>query len=86
MLSDLKKFVVQYALRQLHDFDKYKALGLVEQLNNIAVNLKDKKADSYSTVRTTLVEKIAKPTEHFKNYVLALLGDRDYKKSRRNCV
>ena len=44
LLSDLKKSVVQYALRQLHDFDKYKALSLIEQFKNKAVNLKDKKA------------------------------------------
>ena len=42
------------------------------------MNLKDKKADYYSRVHATQVEKIAKPTDHFKNYVLALLGDRDY--------
>ena len=42
------------------------------------MNLRDKKTDYYSTVHATLVEKIAKPTEHFKNYVLAMLGDRDY--------
>ena len=49
------------------------------------MNLKDKKADYYSTVHATQVEKIAKPTDHFKNYVLALLADRHYEKVIETC-
>ena len=79
-ISDLKKNIVQYALRPLNDFDKYKAMDLIEQLKNVAVQIKDKKADYYITVYATLMEKLVKPAEHFRNYILSLLGDRDYEK------
>ena len=52
----------------------------MEQLKNVATQLKDKKADYYSTVYSTLVERMSKPPEHFRNYILSLLGDRDYEK------
>ena len=77
-ISDLKKNIVQYALRPLNDFDKYKAMDLIEQLKN--VQIKDKKADYYITVYETLMEKFVKPAEHFRNHILPLLGDRDYEK------
>ena len=79
-ISDLKKNIVQYALRPLNDFDKYKAMDLIEQLKNVAVQIKDKKADYYITVYATLMEQLVKPAEHFRNYILSLLGDTDYKK------
>ena len=41
---------------------------------------KDKKTDYYASVHAILQERISKPTEQFKNYVLSLLGDRDYEK------
>ena len=52
----------------------------MEQLKNVATQMKDKKADYYSTVYSTLVERMSKPPEHFRNYILSLLGDRDYEK------
>ena len=79
-ISDIKKNIVQYALRPLNDFDKYKAMDLIEQLKNVSVQIKDKKADYYITVYSTLMEKLVKPAEHFRNYILSLLGDRDYEK------
>ena len=79
-ISDLKKNIVQYALRPLNDFDKYKAIDLIEQLKNVSVQIKDKKADYYTTVYSALMEKLVKPAEHFRNYILSLLGDRDYEK------
>ena len=42
-ISDSKKAIVQYSLRQLNDFDKYKAIDFVEQLKNVATQRKDKK-------------------------------------------
>ena len=77
-ISDLKKNIVQYASRPLNDFDKYKPMDLIEQLKNVAVQIKDKKADYYITVYATLIEELVKPAEHFRNYILSLLGDRDY--------
>ena len=62
------------------DFDKYKALHMAEQLKTVATQVSDKKADFYSSVHFTLTEKITKPPEQFKSYILSLLGDRDYEK------
>ena len=71
---------MQYAFRQNSDFDKYKALEMIESLKNAALDVRDKKADYFSTVHSKLLERITKPTEQFKSYVLSLLGDRDYEK------
>ena len=46
----------------------------------MAINVKDEKADYFSAVFSTFAEKIDKPEEQFKSYVLTLLGDLDYKK------
>ena len=79
-VHSMKKSIVQYAFRQLADFDKYRALEMAESLKNVALHVKDKKADYYASVHAILQEKISKPTKQFKNYVLSLLGDRDYEK------
>ena len=79
-LTSLKKAVTQYCLRPLSDFDKYKAVDMVEQLANVSLQVKDKKADYYATVYSTLQERISKSAEQFKSYVLSLLGDREYEK------
>ena len=79
-VGNLKKMVVQYALRQTCDFDKYKALELIENLKSVAIQCRDKKADYYSTVHVKLLERISRPAEQFKSYVLSLLADRDYEK------
>ena len=76
----MKKSIVQYAFRQLADFDKYRAMEMAESLRNVALQVKDKKADYYASVYAILQERISKPTEQFKNYVLSLLGDRDKEK------
>ena len=55
-------------------------MDLIEQLKNVAVQIKYKKADYYITVLATLMEKLVKPAEHFRNYILSLFGDRDYEK------
>ena len=44
-VHSMKKSIVQYAFRQLADFDKYRALEMVESLKNVALQVKDKKAD-----------------------------------------
>ena len=79
-IASLKKAVTRYCLRPLADFDKYKALDMVEQLANVSLQVKDKKADYYATVYSTLQERISKSAEQFKSYVLSLLGDREYEK------
>ena len=79
-VGSLKKAIVQYGLRQPSDFDKYKMLELVEQLKNVAQQIKDKKADYFATVYATLQERIHTSPEQFRLYVLSLLGDRDYDK------
>ena len=43
----LKKGIVQFALRKAADFDKYKVLDMVQDL---AINVKDKKADYFSSL------------------------------------
>ena len=64
----------------MEDFDKYKVLDMVEQLKNVAVDLKDKKADYLRSVYSTLQERVSKPKEQFRNYILTLIGDKDYEK------
>ena len=76
-MADLRKGIVQYALRQNSDFDKYRALELIEGLKNAAILCKDKKADFYTTVHIKLLERMDKPAEHFKGYILALIGNRE---------
>ena len=78
--DDLKREIVQYALRQATDFDKYQALEKAEHLKFFARESKDKRADYYATVHSALLERINRPTDQFKSYVLALLGDREYEK------
>ena len=79
-VHSMKKSIVQYAFRQLADFDKCRALEMAESLKNVALQVKDKKADYYASVHVKLQERISKPSDQFKNYVLSLLGDRDYEK------
>ena len=79
-MADLRKGIVQYALRQNSDFNKYRALELTEGLKNAAILCKDKKADFYTTIHIKLLERMDKPAEHFKGYILALIGDREYEK------
>ena len=43
-VASLKKAVVQYSARPALDFDKYRALEIIDQLKNVAVQLKDKKS------------------------------------------
>ena len=55
-------------------------MDVVEQLANVSLQAKDKRADYYATVYSTLQERISKSAEQFKSYVLSLLGDREYEK------
>ena len=59
--DDLKKEIIQYALRQATDFDKYQALEKAEHLKFFARESKDKRADDYATVHSTLLERINRP-------------------------
>ena len=77
-IASLKKVVTQYCLRPLSDFDKYKAVDMVEQLANVSLQVKNKKADYYAAVYSILQERISKSAEQFKSYVLSLLGDTEY--------
>ena len=79
-VASIKTGITQYALRQLVDFDKYQALEKVDSLKTISRELKDEKADYYATVYAILAERIEKPKEQFKQYMLSLLGDKDYDK------
>ena len=51
-------------------------LEMIEGLKTTAVSLEDIKADYLTKVYAKLVERITKPEELFKCYVLSLLGDR----------
>ena len=79
-MADLRKGIVQNALRQNSDFDKYRALELIEGLKTAAILCKDNKADFYTTVHIKLLERMDKPAEHFKGYIFALIGEREYEK------
>eukprot|EP00794_Sanderia_malayensis_P014933 gene14933-16473_t len=79
-VDQLKKDIVQYALRQPSDFDKYVALDMVERLKIVAQEKRDAKTAFYSTVYASLWQRIGCPAEQFRSYMLALLGDRDYER------
>ena len=79
-VPSLKKGILQYALRQTSVFDKYIALEKIETLKIVSKDLKDKKCDYYASTHAALLERINKPTNVFKDYVLSLLGGRDYEK------
>ena len=79
-MADLRKGIVQYALRQNSDFHKYRALELIDGLKVATILCKDKKADFYTTVQIKLLQRMDKPAEHFKGYILASIGDREYEK------
>ena len=79
-VADLKKSIIQYASRPPCDFDKYKALEFIGNLKDSAANCKDKKADYCASVPSKLMERISKPIDQFRSYILTLLGDRDYEK------
>ena len=42
-------------------------MDLIKQLKNVSVQIKDKKADYYITVYSTMMEKLVKPEEHFRD-------------------
>ena len=78
--SAFKKEIIQYAMRPQTDFDKYVVLAKIEELKNLSKDLRDEKSDFYASVHSLLVERIDKPSNQFKDYVLSLLGDKDYGK------
>ena len=78
--SAFRKEIIHYAMRRQTDFDIYVVLAKIEELKNLSRDLRDKKSDFYARVHSLLVEKIDKPSNQFKDYVLSLLGDKDYGK------
>eukprot|EP00794_Sanderia_malayensis_P003879 gene3879-4422_t len=75
-VDQLKKDNIQYALRQSSDFDKH----VVERLKLFTQEKRDAKTAFYSTEYASLWQRIACPPQQFRNYVRALLGDRDYER------
>lgn len=63
--ATIQKDIIQYALRHINDFDKYVALEKVERLKHLAAEEKDKKADFFGSVHSTLLDRIEKPKEQF---------------------
>ena len=74
-VESLKRNITQYAFGQT-----YTALNMVEILKNVANQTKHKRADYFASVHATLQERISKPAEQFKSYLLSLIGDRHYDK------
>eukprot|EP00794_Sanderia_malayensis_P004209 gene4209-4770_t len=79
-VDQLKKEIIQNALRQSSDFDKYVALSMVERLKLFTQEKRETKTAFYSTVYASLWQHIGCPPEQFGSYVWALLGDRDYER------
>ena len=77
-VDTLKKDICQYSARKIGDYDKYQVLQKVSQLRTISEETNDKKAEYYSGVYTILQERVDKPVEQFRDYVLSLLGGKDY--------
>eukprot|EP00794_Sanderia_malayensis_P002618 gene2618-3031_t len=77
-VDSVKKDICQYSARQIGDYDKYQVLQKVSQLRTISQETNDKKAEYYSGVHTILQERVDKPVEQFRDYVLSLLGGKDY--------
>ncbi len=72
------KEILQYTLCQSQDFNIHLALEKAEQLKIMARERQIKRADYYTTDHATLLEKLDHLVEHFRNYILTLLGDGDY--------
>ena len=70
----------EYSKRSKDDFDKYKAISLVESLEYTAKSTAHEKASYYQVVLLSLKEKLSTPVDKFRSYFLSLLGDRDYEK------
>ena len=62
----------------MEDFEKYKALHLLEELVSVGKTTTDTKEASHDIIATTLREKIHVPKEQFKAYFLALMADKEY--------
>eukprot|EP00794_Sanderia_malayensis_P013163 gene13163-14511_t len=77
-VDSVKKDICQYPARQIGDYDKYQVLQKVSQLRTISQETNDKKAEYYSGAHTILQERVDKPVEQFRDYVLSLLGGKDY--------
>ena len=75
-LSDL----AAYGLRREHDFDKYKALSMAEDLIAVARNTKHEKVAFLSAAARALRDRLDKPISQFQGYFLALFSDQDYSK------
>lgn len=69
-----------YGLRHLSDFDKYTALSMAESLADDARHKHHSKAAFLSAAVQTLRTHLAKSTQLFQAYFLALFADKDYTK------
>ena len=69
-----------YGLRRKHDFDKYHALALAEDLVAAAQKAKHEKANFLSAATRALRDRLDKSREQFQAYFMALFSDKDYSK------
>ena len=62
------------------EFNRFEALDLLEALKDAAQDAKDDKATYYKLIFETIRAKIDESNDHFRNFLLPLLGDKDQEK------
>ena len=65
------------ASRPIPEFNRFEALNMLEALKNAAQDAKHEKTGYYKYTFEILREKVALPNDHFRNFLLPLLGDKD---------
>ena len=79
-VHSMKKSIVQYAFRQLADFDKYRTLEICREPEECCLAGKRQESGLLRKCPRNITGKNLKAPEQLKKYVLSLLGDRDYEK------
>ena len=70
--------IMTYASRLWSEFNKFEALDMVENLNNVLQEQKHAKHAYHRMVYQTLCRKMSVSTAQFRSSLLHLLGDKDH--------
>ena len=76
-MDNLLEKIRHLASRPVPEFKRFEALDLLEALKNAAQDTKHEKAGSYRLTFETLRGKVDEPNDHFRNFLLPLLGNKD---------
>ena len=80
-VDNLPEKIRHLASRPVPEFNRFEALDVLEALKNAAQDTKHEKAGYYRLTFETLRGKVDEPNDHFRNFLLALLGDKTQEKA-----